>query len=192
MLDCNDGYLVQVGFAGDCFVAEYAQNEIGGEPALPTLHHRDRVLVQTPRGVELGTVMNYLANASSSGLRILRRLTREDSMLIKRLHQHKTEAVRRCQKLLAASESEAILIDVDHLFDGNSLVLHFLGPVDALGRELTDEIVRQYEAEVQSIRLSELMNKGCGPGCGTDSAEGGGCGTVGGCESCSVGCGSKS
>lgn len=189
MLDQQEGYLVQVGFAGDCFVADYDQTDGSGERVQPTLHHRDRVLVQTPRGVELGKVMNRISDSPPSGLRILRRVTREDSMLIKRLQQHKTEAVQRCQKLLAKSDSEAVLIDVDHLFDGNSLVLHFLGPVDAIGRELTDELVRQYEAEVQSIRLSELMNKGCGPGCGTAAAEGSGCGTDGGCATCSVACG---
>lgn len=245
MLDHSDGYLVQVGFAGDCFVAQYgsaqnhrAQNDqseivatdpgtvpeqvsysaerrkpsgtanpedsclssmnptgeliqdssIARTPTSLSLSPRDQVLVQTPRGVELGTVMNRISESPSSALRILRRVTREDSMLIERLRRHKTEAVQRCQEVLAQSESDAVLLDVDHLFDGNSLVLHFLGPVDALGRELTDEIVRQYEAEVQSIRLSELMNHGCGPGCGDDAAEGSGCGTKGGCATCSVAC----
>lgn len=185
-LDPTDGYLVQVGFAGDCFFFPAVDSGNEGTGSTLELKHQDRVLVQTPRGVELGTVMNQVTHVSDTALRILRRVTREDAMLIGRLEQHKVDAVRRCQRVLSESESDAVLIDVDHLFDGNSLVLHFLGPVDALGRELTDEIVRQYEAEVQSIRLSELMNKGCGPGCGTEAS--GGCGSNEACSTCSTGC----
>lgn len=183
-------YLVQIGFAGDCFVAF-------DEPDTPTsiLRGQSRVLVATPRGVEMGVVMSKIdtpmstADLGSSRLKILRSVTRDDALLIDRLQKYKTDAVRKCQDVLAASKSEAVLLDVDQLFDGNALVLHFLGPVDAIGREVTDEIVRQYESEVQSIRLSELMTHGCGPGCGSDA--GGGCGSSGGCATCSVACGVK-
>ncbi len=237
-----DNYLVQIGFAGDCFTAIYPS-----PVSAPEIPSQAKVLVRTPRGVELGTVLRQLSppvlapvpqaadaamnpasipaadsetetqpetrtdtladsltapmpdslvdapTAPTAALTIIRRVTRDDQLLIDRLNQHKTKAVRRCQDVLARQSSEAVLLDVDQLFDGNTLVLHFLGPVDALGRELTDEMVKQYESEVQSIRLSELMSEGCGPGCGTPAAEGGGCGTGGGCATCAAGsCGTRS
>ncbi len=187
-------HLVRIGFAGDCFVAvslvESATFTRGGE-----------VLVQTPRGIELGEVLGEVsANNAQSGdmqsgnaeseeaptarLRIIRSLTEEDRLLVERLQRYKRDAVRRCQDILSSSDSDAVLLDVDQLFDGNTLVLHFLGPVDALGREITDRIVAEYEAQVQTIRLAELMTHGCGPDCGTEA--GGGCGTGGGCASCAV------
>lgn len=192
MSDSPQHYLVQIGFAGGCYLATPPEL-IGKSPSqsepIRELPRHCRVLVRTPRGVELGTVLNRLIAPSveqDPPLEILRRVTRDDELLIARLQKYKMEAVRKCQDVLAASDSLAVLLDVDQLFDGNALVLHFLGPVDALGRELTDQIVRQYEQEVQSIRLSELMNQGCGPGCGTDAASG--CGTQGGCATCSVAC----
>lgn len=150
------------------------------------LCRRSEVLVQTPRGVELGEVLGKSTHSpeSESSLRIIRPLTADDRLLVERLQRYKRDAVRRCQDVLAASDSAAMLLDVDQLFDGNTLVLHFIGSVDALGRELTDTIVAKYESQVQSIRLSELMTQGCGPGCGSDAA--GGCGTSGGCATCAI------
>lgn len=173
-------YLVRIGFAADVFLAMPVIAEM-------KISRGSDVLVQTPRGVELGEVLGEstpLADASDPSLRIIRELTPDDRLLVERLQRYKRDAVRRCQDILAASESAAVLLDVDQLFDGNSLVLHFLGPVDAMGRELTDTIVAEYESQVQSIRLSELMTHGCGPGCGSESA--GGCGTSGGCASCAM------
>ncbi|TWU03783.1 hypothetical protein [Neorhodopirellula pilleata] len=196
-------YLVQIGFAGDCYLASGPEGPTSTNsslpdtrsavpPTAPEIPRHARVLVQTPRGVELGTVINRIraidtiTERDSVSLRILRRVTHDDERLIDRLQKYKNEAVRKCQQVLAASDSPAVLLDVDQLFDGNTLILHFLGPVDSLGRDLTDVIVQEYENEVQSIRLSELMNVGCGPGCGTEVA--GGCGTAGGCAGCSIGC----
>ncbi|TWT73020.1 hypothetical protein [Allorhodopirellula solitaria] len=173
-------YLVRIGFAGDVFVAASLLAEM-------RLSRRSEVLVQTPRGVELGEVLGEASPPGAgpeTSLSILRELTADDRLLVERLQRYKRDAVRRCQDVLAQSESAAVLLDVDQLFDGNSLVLHFLGPVDALGRELTDAIVAEYESQVQSIRLSELMTQGCGPGCGSEA--GGGCGSSGGCASCAV------
>jgi len=176
-------YLVQIGFESDCYLV------FGPDEVLP---RHAGVLVQTPRGIELGSVIDrvdpadVIGESNSVSLRIVRRVTRDDERLINRLQKYKIEAVRKCQEVLSASDSPAVLIDVDQLFDGNTLILHFLGPVDAVGRDLTDAIVREYENEVQSIRLSELMNVGCGPGCGTET--GSGCGTSGGCVGCAIAC----
>lgn len=173
-------YLVRIGFAADVFVATSPVPEM-------TISRRDEVLVQTPRGVELGEVLGESMHSppeSESSLRIIRPLTADDRLLVERLQRYKRDAVRRCQDVLAASDSAAVLLDVDQLFDGNTLVLHFIGSVDALGRELTDTIVAEYESQVQSIRLSELITQGCGPGCGSDAA--GGCGTAGGCATCAL------
>ncbi|EMI53746.1 PSP1 C-terminal domain-containing protein [Rhodopirellula sallentina] len=192
-------YLVRIGFAGDCFVAVPVVE-------LATYSRGCQVLVQTPRGIELGEVLSEVRGESlvektverppvepegsepsrgeSPPLRILRSLTDEDRLLVERLRRYKRDAVRKCQEVLANSESDAVLLDVDQLFDGNTLVLHFLGPVDALGREITDRIVAEYESRVQSIRLAELMTHGCGPDCGTEA--GGGCSSGGGCASCAV------
>jgi len=185
-------YLVRIGFAGDCFLAGSPLGDRTSDPSV-VLDRGAEVLVQTPRGVELGDVLGESSagvaspDESNTTLQIIRQLTADDRMLVERLQRYKRDAVRRCQDVLAAGGSDAVLLDVDQLFDGNTLILHFLGPVDALGRELTNEVVSEYETQVQTIRLAELMTHGCGPDCGTDS--GGGCGTAAGCANCPKQCG---
>jgi len=166
---------VRIGFAGEVFVAGYTGSLSRGR----------RVLVRTPRGVELGEVLGPIQNATPHrpiGLEIVRPTTENDERLLGRLNRFKVQAVRECQRVLSESRSSAMLLDVDQLFDGQTLILHFCGPADALGRELTEQIVRRYESEVRSIPLADLLDNGCGEGCGTAQASG--CG--GGCASCSL------
>lgn len=177
-------HLIRLGFAGDVFRA-------GFEASLP---RGRRVLVRTPRGVELADVLATLGDADDGippALSVVRPTTPADEALLERLTRHKVRAVRRCQEILSQTRSPARLLDVDQLLDGGTLILHFLGDVDALTRESTDEVVRAYESEVQTERLADLMTTGCGEGCGTSAATAGGCGDGGGggCAGCAVGCG---
>jgi len=166
---------VRIGFAGDIFVAGYAS----------TLSRGRRVLVRTPRGVELGEILGPMTDHADwrpSRLQIVRPTTTNDELLLERLERFKVRAVQECQQVLSESASSAMLLDVDQLFDGQTLILHFCGPPDSLGQDLTDQIVRRYEEEVRSIPLADLLEKGCGDHCGTEEASG--CG--GGCSSCSL------
>jgi len=144
-----------------------------------------RVIVRTSRGVELGEVVrphHGQSAADSSTVRILRPTTDEDELLIRRLDRHKREAVEACRTALAESGSKAMLLDVDQLFDGGTLVMHFLGPVDEMAESVTKKIADQYESIVRTRHFSKLLRDGCGPDCGTES--GGGC--SGSCAGCSV------
>lgn len=154
------------------------------------LERRQRVLVRTERGVELGEIAgtagggaNPVAAAPGPAVaEVLRGTTREDDLLIERLERHKREAVEACRKTLAEAGSRSVLLDVDQLFDGGTLVMHFLGPVDAVAEAVTEQVVGRYEAIVRTAEFAKLLSEGCGPDCGTE--EGSGCG--GGCAGCAV------
>ncbi|MEM8671158.1 MAG: hypothetical protein AAGG48_26780 [Planctomycetota bacterium] len=157
-----------------------------------------RVLVRTSRGVELAEVLGPRAHDrgavdSQSGtdptrfgerneIRVLRATTPEDELLIKRLQKYKREAVTDCQRALAESRSEALLLDIDQLFDGGTLIMHFLGKVDQTAEEITQTIAQRYESIVRTRQFATLLEEGCGPSCGTSEASG--CG--GGCAGCSA------
>ena len=79
-----------------------------------------------------------------------------------------------------AAGSPALLMDVEHLFDGRSLLFYFLGEVTPELEALTAELAELYETHVQFRRFAEAVNEGCGPGCGTDAAEG--------CKTCVATC----
>ena len=103
------------------------------------------------------------------------------------------EVLRQMLQQVQRNRPEATLVDVEQLFDGETIVFYFLGPADDDEPELaalTGELAALYEAKVQFRRFAETLTQGCGPGCGTESAAG--CGSA--CSSCAVagGCTTRS
>jgi hypothetical protein len=151
---------------------------------LETLARGQRVVCRTGRGVELGRVISPCSghHAEPEG-RVLRRTTMEDELLDARLEKHKQRAVLDCQRALAELRSETLLLEVEHLFDGRTLVFHFLGTVDATIQAVVDRLSDVYENRARTGHFAQLVAQGCGPGCGSGE---GGCGSGGGCAVCVV------
>lgn len=155
-----------------------------------------RVVCRTPRGLEVGEVLSAveesanLADDANSLTQlplgtILRRMTVEDDLLQARIEKHKHEAFEACERMLAERGIPAVLLDAEHLFDGQSLLFYFLGEPSPELDELTRELAETYDAHVQFSKFAETLTHGCGPGCGTEEAAGHGCGS-GGCSTCAV------
>ncbi|HJN08673.1 MAG: PSP1 C-terminal domain-containing protein [Pirellulaceae bacterium] len=152
---------------------------------------QSRVICRTNRGLELGDVLQ-----SSDQTRgepdgeLLRGVTVEDDLLLDRIERRMEEAFAACTQLLAEYDQAAVLMDVEHLFDGQSLYFYFLGEVSPEVERLTGQLARTYETKVQFRKFTEALITGCGPDCGTEDAVGGGCsssrGNSDGCGSCSV------
>jgi hypothetical protein len=122
---------------------------------------------------------------------ILRGMTVEDDLLHARLEKHRQDAYQACAALLASHRVPAVLVDVEHLFDGQGLFFYFLGDVTPELETYTGQLADTYEAKVQFRKFTETLIQGCGPGCGTEEVKGrGGCET---CTSCAVAgaCGTK-
>ena len=169
-------YYVRIGSLAEIHVAE-------GEPSLSPGR---RVIVRTARGVELGWIATPIGGrgaARQPTARVLRATRDEDELLLRRLERHKRQAVEACRTALKASGSESVLLEVDQIFDGGTLLMHFLGPVDDLAQAITEQIVEQYESVVRSRHFAKLLSEGCGPGCGSDASAG--CGS-GGCSQCGL------
>ena len=134
----------------------------------------------------MGEVLSQTGNSQTqSDGSLLRGVTTEDDLLLARLERHKDAAFHACSQAIAARGFEAVLMDVEHLFDGQSLYFYFLGEVTPDLESLTDELAERYEANVQFRRFAETVVEGCGPGCGTEEAAGSGCET-GGCSTCAA------
>jgi len=143
-----------------------------------------RVIARTARGLEIGEVMSpptgdepYQADGE-----LLRRMTVEDELLAARLDKNRAAAFDAVNERMRASAIPSTLMDVEHLFDGQTLVFYFLGeqPVELV--DVLDELAEAYESQAQLRSFTDAVTHGCGPGCGTESAAGGGC------TSCSTGC----
>ena len=157
-----------------------------------------RVVCRTGLGLEVGEVLATLDDAApgenghpAADGSLLRRVTVEDDLLLARLERNREEAYRACEQRLTERRIPAVLVDVEHLFDGQSLLFYFLGETTPELDALTSELAEVYEAQVQFRKFTETLTAGCGPGCGTEDAENG-CAS-GGCSTCAVvsACGSK-
>ena len=156
---------------------------------------RSRVIVRTRRGLEIGEVLSAPDDRDDSRSfadgGILRGMTVQDELLHARLEKHRQEAYEACAALLAENGQPAVLVDVEHLFDGQGLFFYFLGDVPPELEAFTDRLAAAYETKVQFRKFAETLIEGCGPGCGTEQVKGrGGCET---CTSCAVAgaCGTK-
>ena len=155
-------------------------------PAEPIAHPRyTRVICRTERGLELGQVLGHARtfDAPPDGT-LLRRVTVEDDLLLARLEKNKDQAFQACQTLIRRRGLDAVLMDVEHLFDGSSLYFYFLGKVTPELESITSELAEAYEARVQFRQFTETLLAGCGTDCGTDAAAGG-C-EAGGCSVCAA------
>ena len=114
---------------------------------------------------------------------IVRRVTVEDDLLLARLARHARSAYDACSRLLRERGLSDLLVDVEHLLDGQSLYFYFLGGPSPEVERLTQELAATYEAQAQIGKFAAAMATGCGPDCGTESATG--CGS-GGCSTCAI------
>ena len=170
-------HLVRVGTMG--VVGRFDAAEAG----LYTRHAR--VVVRTARGLEIGEVLappEELGSANDHEGTILRAMTIEDRLLEGRLAKNSHAAFEACQQRLNERGLSACLMDVEHLFDGRTLVFYFLGDVPAEVEHVTGELAEVYEAKAQFRNFADALTNGCGPDCGTESAEGHGC------TNCATGC----
>lgn len=148
------------------------------------VHDRgNKVVCRTSRGLEVGEVVCQLelecAGDDLDG-QLLRRMGREDHAIAERLSRFRDRAFNACEGLLRERKLSATLVDVEHLFDGQSIWFYFLGEVSAEVEALTGELAEVYESKVKFRKFAETLANGCGPTCGTGSS----CSS---CSGCSVG-----
>lgn len=174
-----------------------AMGQVGRFTAVDAVRYprHSRVIVRTKRGLEVGDVLSPPddrddGHAFADG-DLLRGVTLQDELLQARLEKHRQEAYADCAAMLAEKGVPTVLVDVEHLFDGQGLFFYFLGEVPPELEMYTSQLAETYEAKVQFRKFTETLIEGCGPGCGTDEAKGqGGCAS---CSSCAVAsaCGTK-
>ena len=141
-----------------------------------------RVVLRTQRGLEIGEVLAPVDSDAGAprGGEILRGMTAQDELLQTRLRKNRDDALEACTRKISELGLDAALLDVEHLFDGRSLVFYFLGDEPAGWDTLTQEVAETYDAQVQFRAFSDAVEVGCGPNCGTEDAAG--------CGDCGTGC----
>jgi PSP1-like protein len=162
------------------------------------LRRGSRVVVETPRGLELGTV---LCPASASHARqlkgqgpLLRPATPQDMSAADDWSELGHRLFDDCSALSHQLRLDAEIVDVEVLLEGRKAVVQFLGSAEIDLTSLVNALAERHELLVffenaAAPAPAEEEEGGCGkPGCGRAEG-GGGCTSCesGGCSSCGSG-----
>lgn len=174
-------YLVKIGLMG--VVGRY------DSPDYRRYARDESVICRTQRGLEAGTVLcdlevSHTIEPETQG-ELLRSTSSDDQMILQRLQRHRDRAFDACDALLKKEQITATLMDVEHLFDGQSIFFYFLGEVPEKVHAITKQLSEVYEQKVKFRKFAEALAEGCGPGCGTTASK---CGSseASGCSSCGM------
>jgi cell fate regulator YaaT (PSP1 superfamily) len=151
------------------------------------------VVVQSARGVELGEVLLQLSQEqadsvfTSSSARVLRSAEAADFDRARHLEGERTARLLACERVFRDGLWPLELVDVEPMLDGSRTVLHYLGPhkLDTAG--LAHAMRERCGLEVwlepvgRDAPDDDSQQNGATDACAHCGAEGGGCGSAGGC-----------
>jgi cell fate regulator YaaT (PSP1 superfamily) len=112
----------------------------------------DRVIARTNRGLEVGEVLCEASDETTGQLQdppsgqILRRMTPEDENELTHMRADETKEFDRCRRIIEKSGLQMQLVDVEHVFGGERIVVYYL----AEGRVDFRELVKMLAAEFQT------------------------------------------
>jgi len=118
------------------------------------LKREDQVIVETVRGVEIGTVLlvdKEIADDEVPGpiKKIIRKATEEDSKkAVKNLEKEK-EAMKICEEKIAKRELDMKLVGAEYTFDNNKLIFYFTADGRIDFRELVKDLAAVFHTRIE-------------------------------------------
>ena len=114
----------------------------------------DRVIVETARGIECGSIAipNRLIDdgqiiAPLKG--IIRRADEQDLQVVEENARKEKEAFKVCQQRIAARGLEMHLVDVEYTFDGNKILFYFTADGRVDFRELVKDLAGVFRTRIE-------------------------------------------
>jgi cell fate regulator YaaT (PSP1 superfamily) len=137
------------------FVVRYGIMRLLGvfnAPGDHLLERGARVIIRSDRGLEAGEVLCGATEQALAALAdpvtgpILRRMTAEDQLEASRIGQQAAQELKTCERCIAEAGLEMQLVDVEHIFGGERIVVYYL----AEGRVDFRQLVKTLATELQT------------------------------------------
>jgi hypothetical protein len=150
------------------------------------------VVIQSPRGLELGTVLrpapgpdSAVGQIPTSGT-ILRPASSEDRSKTADLHHRCKILFAQGRRLAESLELPLEIVDTEILLDGRNAYVHYLSRSSFDARSLIEELSDRHTLLVRLHNLIEESHEESGCSSCSSHSAGGGCGNCpsGGCSSC--------
>jgi cell fate regulator YaaT (PSP1 superfamily) len=124
-----------------------------------TYTRSQQVIVRTDRGLEAGEVLceaneQTLAELKDAGHgQILRKRTADDAREIARMYEQQRREFEVCQRLIAEQKLEMRLVDVEHLFGGERVIVYYLAENRVDFRELVRLLASEFQTRVEMRQI---------------------------------------
>jgi cell fate regulator YaaT (PSP1 superfamily) len=121
--------------------------------------HGDRVIVRTPRGMELGEVLSEATPEalawldSPPGGQIMRRVSESDEIELARLKHKANDEFDTCAKCIRELDLQMDLVDVEHLFGGERIVVYYLAEGRIDFRDLVKRLCSELQTRVEMRQI---------------------------------------
>ncbi|WP_028234183.1 PSP1 domain-containing protein [Pseudobutyrivibrio sp. MD2005] len=114
----------------------------------------DQVIVETVRGVEIGTVLlvdKVISDDEVPGpiKKIIRKATEEDVKKAEKNLEKEKEAMKICEEKIAKRELEMKLVGAEYTFDNNKLIFYFTADGRIDFRELVKDLAAVFHTRIE-------------------------------------------
>ncbi|HVR84217.1 MAG TPA: regulatory iron-sulfur-containing complex subunit RicT [Planctomycetota bacterium] len=119
------------------------------------LHVRDRCVVRTDRGKELGEVLTPLqpipeAVPAESLWDVIRRANTEDLVNVERLDKENVpRAIKACKEIVQKLNLQMKVTDVDYVYGGERLIFYFTSESRVDFRELVRQLAHEFRTRIE-------------------------------------------
>lgn len=118
-----------------------------------------QVIARTERGLEAGEVLCEGTDEAVAQLndprrgQILREMTSEDRFEVAQMRQRQAAEVDACERLIAEMQLPMQLVDVEHIFGGERIVIYYLSENRVDFRELVKRLASELQTRVEMRQI---------------------------------------
>lgn len=144
------------------YVVRYGSMRILRPFGCPEKHRYRRgqaVIVRTDRGLESGEVLCDATEEQIEQLdsphdgQILREMSNEDQNEITRIHDQEKEEFDVCQRCITELGLEMQLVDIEHIFGGERIVVYYLADGRVDFRELVKKLAGEFQTRIEMRQI---------------------------------------
>jgi len=119
----------------------------------------NQVVVRTNRGLESGDVLCEATKEATSQLKdpahghILRLMTPDDQNELTRIRNHEKDVYETCQNYVQKLDLAMELVDIEHMFGGERIVIYYLAEERVDFRELVKQLASEFQTRIQMRQI---------------------------------------
>lgn len=121
--------------------------------------HDDPVIIRTDRGLEAGEILTEATDAiraqveNQAELQIFRPMTADDKRDQIHIREQRHEQMKVCQKCIDQLGLDMNLVDVEHIFGGERIIVYYLAEGRVDFRELVRTLASEFQTRIEMRQI---------------------------------------